>query len=402
MIFILALSGCGQKSVITPIAEPQKLVEQFGDGEHIEYTLRFPLTENSIDAYEDVTRSDDPIFGGFLSSFKSAFYNMGASLGLGKKLIQIQQVIPEIDTEFVTDIRISKIFFTLDDKICDKPDIDFENHPICKHVKKKNFWRSLFNFRKKDQDFAFVKNTVLHITPSDKMPSEDTIVNFPSLDFKNYKNILAKAFPNLFDDEIRNRRRDRKKEKDDSDLNKEEITTVAQTLEMDEKKVEHVVVKSPEGLSYEIGKFYRGKKKNDIVVGNNISDTIVLYTNNSFHLKKYFNEREDYNKLIQDMVSIKGMLFVTLKRPTQDVNYFKGKVNYDTELEQNNVSVSRIDTCGISDCISLKLNNFNLVPLFKNKKSVFVDAYLDVDDIPEQVFQLKGYIEFKIKIKMDF
>jgi hypothetical protein len=147
MIFVLALSACGEKSIITPLAKPEKLVEQFGDGKHIEYTLRFPLTENSIDAYEDITRSNDPIFGGFVSSFKSAFYNMGASMGLGKKLIQIQQVIPEIDTEFVTDVRISKIFFTLDDKICEKPDIDYENHPICKHVKKKNFWRSLFNFR---------------------------------------------------------------------------------------------------------------------------------------------------------------------------------------------------------------------------------------------------------------
>lgn len=379
------LSSCGQKSEITPLAQPRKLVDQYGDGEYITRSVRFPLTENSIDAYEDLTRVDGNFAPGILTALNNGLMQLGSSMGLGKSLIQIKQILPEIDPELIPSIKIKKIFFTIDDKVCDGADVDYVRHPLCKKVRRSGgFFGGLFGKKDDKTDFGFVKNAVLHITPSEEIPAEDTTVEFPDVGIKDYRDVLRRAFPKYFDPDYRsNRRASRRGE----DLPTEsEIATIERN-----------------GMtSYELGKYYRGKDAEDIVIGNHIEDTVVIYTNNALILDEYLRNHTRYKAMLESSMYIQGMLFVELKNPKKDMSYFKETLLRDRNLNSMNISLSRVDSCDQTDCITLNMNDVNLMPLFKNKRSAIIDAYLDVKDVPRDVFQLKGYIEFEVKLKLDY
>jgi hypothetical protein len=442
-LLLLSLVGCAEKSMITPLVESKSLIQQFGEDGHLVYRVRLPLTEEMIDPYEDITRSHDPLFGGLISSFRSAFYNLGASAGLGKAMVKIQQVIPDIDPELVTDVHVTKVFFTIDDKICDRHDVDFTTHPVCKNVKKKGFFSSMFNFRKKDkQTFGFIKNAIIHVTPTEEIPAEDTLVSFPDVSLSNFRQVLNNAFPHLFNKELRDERAQEKAEKKAAKLSKKQQKCEDQIEKGKEKiwdgkrcrndrkgriadrmqaqgeqqqasmiEIEELMrlsadarqfaFKTKDGLSYEMGKYLRGKNRNDIIWGENIDDTLVIYTNNAFELRNYLRHNSTYNNLIDELVNIRGMIFVKLKNKSQVV-YFRELLLHDDNLVRHNISVPRLDTCAEGDCITLRMNKINLVPLIKNKNSIIIDAYFDVSDIPKNVFQLRGYVEFEVKLKFNY
>lgn len=445
LLFMMLLTSCGKKNEITPIVGKRSLVQQMGDGDLMEVTLRFPLTESSIDAYEDVTAVDTPLLGGLFSSFNKMFYKMGTTFGLGKMKLRIHQVLPEIDDEYIKEMKITKIFFTVDDTICERPDVDFDLHPICKKKKKRNWWKTLFNFKKDETNFDFVKTAVLQMFPSDAIPAEDTVVSEPSMVYSGFDDLMAKTFPGLFDSDVRSRirsdrdeRRSEREErkavekacknagfkfnKDKVECSKEITSKARRCIKKGGEFVEGKCEKTKKSDMYtdvsnddnyddvffgrnkvepiQIGKYYRGK--NEVIIGSEYDDMILIKTNDSFNLKRYIKKNEKYNKHVKSMTSIKGVLFLQLKNKTQELKLFMEELLVDIEQFEKDVKVDSVTSCLEGDCIALEVNDVNLIDHLKGKNSVMIDTYLHVKDVPSKTFQLKGFVEFKVKFKMDF
>lgn len=449
---ISVMTSCGRKNEITPLFENKKLVQQYGDGEHFEFNIRMPLTESSIDTYEDVTRVNSRVLGGLMSSFKSMFYNMGASMGMGKTLIHVHQVLPEIDPEYIKEIKISKVFFTIDDTVCNDPDIDFDQHPICSKIDKTGFFKNVLNLKKKKKStFDFVKNAVIKVTPSDEVPPEDTVVTFPKFKYSSFNDMLKNAFPGIFDPEVKDSNKKDKEEKKKKKAEDQEAAEmrcdelVAQGI-LSECKVKKGLLSCLAGLKkyeqvgkykicgkrkevkdaqdnytqvnnlndnyddvglinrerykeVEIGKYYRGKK--GIIIGRENDSMMVFKTNYSYLLKKYIESHENFKKKVKEMVAIQGAVFLELKDKKSNIRDFTEEILKDIDVNMPHVKVDDIKSCLESDCISLRINEVNLVNLLKNRKSVKIKTFLDVKDVPSEAFQLKGYVEFKIKVKAD-
>lgn len=446
-VVILLLTACGRKNEILPIVGKKSLIQQYGDGELMEVTLRFPLTESSIDAYEDVTTVNTPVLSGVFTSFNKLFYKMGTTFGMGKMKLRIHQAIPEIDPEYIKEMKITKIFFAVDDTICQKPDINYEQNEICRKKQKNVVNRTIFNFKKDKTNFDFVKSAILEMYPSDAILSDDnsTIVSSPTVMYSGFNDLLKKTFPTLFDDEIRLRRRRSKDEVRSEEQEIKEIKNECKIAgyEFNSSKIEcslertkkakkcinkgHVFIKGKcnkkldanaytdvdtdgeyEDVIFDnmqvkpvnIGRYYKGKE--GVVIGSEYDNMILVKTSDSFNLRKFLQKNKKYEQHIQSMTSIKGVLFIELKNKMQDLRLFMEELPYEIESFEKNVKIDSVTSCLEGDCIALEINDVNLLDHLKDKNSVIIDTFLHVKDVPSKAFQLKGFVEFKVKFKLEF
>jgi hypothetical protein len=454
LILCQLFASCARKNEITPLVDARSFVDQYGDGETVTLTLRFPLTEDSIDTFDsaDVTNVDSPVLGGVLSGFKKLFYSMGTSFGLGKTKLRIQQVIPEIDPDLFKEMRIKKVFFTIDDTICDSPDIDYETNELCDR-KKPGFFKNIINLSKEEKSsFDFVKNTVVQIKALEEIPLEDTIITYPKFKYSSFKDLLAKTFPTYFDEDLVDIERsptfiarlfskkpkeveacyasgfywnikkakckklkpkkknlhkyyyDRVKDPRKPKHGYENTASPSQLIAEDEIEDEdqdyqdssHTIKKEKFRT---IGKYYRSKK--GVVVGEDQRDIIILKTNDSFALKNFIKYNEIYNKNVLTITSIRNMLFIKVKNINKDYHLFTEVLLRDIDSKRDDIRISQVTSCLISDCISLNINPINLVPVLKGKNSVMIDVFIDVKNVPSKSFQLKGYVEFEVKVKLE-
>lgn len=105
MIAFLALS-CGKKSQINTHIE----AEQLGDGEHITQPVILPLSDKVISSYESNTENMTPLFRAFVNTI----INIGTTIGAGKTRLSLIQPIPEIPEEYVSSLKIKRIFFYIE------------------------------------------------------------------------------------------------------------------------------------------------------------------------------------------------------------------------------------------------------------------------------------------------
>jgi hypothetical protein len=420
------ITGCGRKNEITPLVEKRSLIEQLSDDNTVELTLRFPLTESSIDAYEDVTAVDTPVLGGLFSSFNKMFYKLGTTFGLGKMRFRIHQVLPDIDPQYIKEMKITKVFFTVDDSICDTPDIDYDEHPLCKK-KKNNWFKTLLNIKKEDTNFNFVKSVVLQMFPSNVIPAEDTVVSEPAMVYRGFKDMMTKTFPTLFDPEIRRRSQNSKDEENGQKKTKKELRKDKRAQNKQDRKDKREVRKQKkadkkDAKDYEdvdlednyddvlfgrnkvdpidVGRYFRNEK--GVLIGQEYEDMLLIKTNDSFYLKKYINKTPTYKKYVKTMTSIQGMLFLQLKDKTVNLKIFMEDLLYDIEGHSNNIKIDSVKSCLEGDCIALEVPDVNLIDHLAGKNSVIIDTYLHVKDVPSKTFQLKGFVEFKVKVKLDY
>jgi hypothetical protein len=69
--------------------------------------------------------------------------------------------------------------------------------------------------------------------------------------------------------------------------------------------------------------------------------------------------------------------------------------------EIEDMGIETIEQCTESTCLDLKVSNVNLVPLIEKSNGVQIDSYIDVGKVPNG-FQLKGFIEFEVKLDLPF
>jgi hypothetical protein len=134
---LIALVSCSKfqekiktKSKITPIAKAQRLNEIKGDGKFFTMRLKYPLTTEEVGMYnyKDIMYNGDNLFlGSFGDMFKFGFANLFINMGSYSKIKYTTDLeLPEIDPSVIKEIKIKKIFFSLEP--CERDANDCETY----------------------------------------------------------------------------------------------------------------------------------------------------------------------------------------------------------------------------------------------------------------------------------
>jgi hypothetical protein len=153
------------------------------------------------------------------------------------------------------------------------------------------------------------------------------------------------------------------------------------------------------------------------------TNTVVIYSPQPTRLKRFIRQNPTLNAYVKNLEVINKSLFVELKQDfEQDASQridpamykelfgretpFESKVKEFTALfEKESVGNSQVEVikmvpCASSTCMDIKVNNQNLLPLIKQGNRLNIETMIDASRVPPRSFQLKGYIEFEVKLDL--
>ena len=359
LLIVISFFGCAPKSEVTPLFPAISLKESHGDGKYAVFTVKLPLSDNSIDTYDspiDPTTgvSRIPLLGDMLRFVTQATFNFGAEIGFGKTYLTIKQPLPDLDSPYINSISVKRVFFHIDQKKID-PDVR-----LSRWDKIRNLIRGTTKL-----NFNFIRQMRLNMRVSKEGKPTDYI-------------------PEIIEDTP--------------------LTPIARG-------------------ATDIIEFLRYDRNSRSTVLNEATatNTVVIYSPQPIKLRRFIRQNPTLSAYVKNMEVINKSLFVELKQDFEQdaseridpVMYeelfgretpFKSKVKeftalFEKESEGNEqVEVLKIVPCHSSTCMDIKVNNQNLLPLIKQGNRLNIETMIDASRVPPRSFQLKGYIEFEIKL----
>jgi len=70
------------------------------------------------------------------------------------------------------------------------------------------------------------------------------------------------------------------------------------------------------------------------------------------------------------------------------------------ETDLATMGITKIDPCNELTCMDVKVNEENLLPLLLKGNKLNIETMVDASRVPPTSFQLKGFIEFEIKLDL--
>ena len=361
LIILLAFVGCAPKSEVTPLFEPISLRDSHGDGKYAVFTVKLPLSDNSIDTYDspiDPTTgvARIPLLGDMLRFVTQATFNFGAEIGFGKTNLTIKQPLPDLDTPYLHSISVKRVFFHIDQKKID-PDVRL------------SLWDKLRNLIRGTTklNFNFIREMRLNMRVSKEDEPTDYI-------------------PEIIEDT--------------------RLTPISRD-------------------ATDIIEFLRYERRSRSTVLNEATatNTVVIYSPEPVRLRRFIRNNPLLAGYVKNMEVINKSLFVELKQDFEQTasqridpamykelfdreTPFESKVKEFTALFEKEslgnaqVEVVKMVPCSSSTCMDVKVNNQNLLPLIKQGNRLNIETMIDASRVPPRSFQLKGFIEFEVKLDL--
>lgn len=345
-LLLATLLSCGKKSEITPMFEAIPLKDSHGDGKYAVFTVKLPLSDQSLASYDSPIDPSQgvariPLLGDVLRLVTQSSFNLGAQLGLGKQNIIINQPLPDLETPYLNSISIKRVFFHIDQK-----EVERERTP--------SVWERFRDFLRGGSkvDFNFIKE--LSITFRAMVLDEAPASLAPE--------VLTDVDP------------------------KRDLLTPAQ--------IENL----PRALRpVEVLKYAR-KTRGEVVLNGERGAMFVIYGEKPVRLRSVLKRVPDIDGLVKEMVVINKTLFVELKANGKEAQEQFNEILDENEVELSDAGIIKVDQCDLDSCMDLKVNNQNMLPLLKSGNQLRIETFINSSKVPAKSFQLKGFIEFEVKL----
>lgn len=332
---MLIAASCGQVDRIDTDVEINKL----GDGQHFTQNVVLPLSENQIASFSSPVGGYDPIIRGMMGTMMG----LGASIGAGKTRLSLTQPIPEIPDGVLASIKIKRIFFYM------------EAEPVVDP--------SMFNIfkKKKKANFNFLRRLAVKMSAT-KMAEADHEKWEPMIDPNGGISTEEMGFfRGLF----------RKKDGPEAQKKWEQDTSGLLMI-----------------------KYHQDDSK-DALQGDKVGKVFIIETATPAATRKYIES--EYKQHIVRVHTLNTSILVELKNTSVAVEKFNRKLSNDA-YKIDELGIGAINPCTQEFCLDLVVPDVNLIPMLKKGNGIKIDAYIDPKDVPKS-FQLKGFLEFEIKIK---
>lgn len=342
---MLLAAACGQVDRI----DQDVAISRLGDGEHYTQNIVVPLSDKQIAAFSSPIAGFDPLVRGFMGTMMG----LGASIGAGKTRLTLEQPLPEIPEDYVASIKVKRIFFYMEADETVEP--------------------SLFNLfgTKKKENFDFLRRLAVKISPTN-MAEEDHSQWVPKVGTGDISEEEMGFFQNLFS------KKKKKKKKE---------------LEGQQKWVDEA--DAPVMFAY------HQEATEATLQGNEVGSIIIIKTEKPSLTRKYLET--DYKQFVKRVHTLNKSILVELHNNTElnknkvTEAKFEAKLANDS-LKIEELEIGEITECSVEHCLDFKVKDINLIPIMKKGNGLKIDAYIDPKDVPKS-FQLKGFLEFEVKIK---
>ena len=80
--------------------------------------------------------------------------------------------------------------------------------------------------------------------------------------------------------------------------------------------------------------------------------------------------------------------------------HFKSIISEEADY-LDKLGVEFIEACRPDTCFDFKISELNLIPILTKGNAITIDAFIEAGKVPES-FQLKGFIEADLRLKLTF
>lgn len=339
----LLLVGCGQRSEIKSRVEAKTIAELYGDGEYTKVPLVLPLSDQELSSFDSPLGKIGFIAGGFAKMFM----NLGASLGMGKMRMTLTQQVPQIPADYFKGAKVKRIFFYIE--------------PV-KKDKREMSWYQRYFLGRENVDFAFINRIAIKIASHHV---ENTGSWTPVFEHKT--------------------------------LLKHEYNTLAQVFDpFRAKQVEETMHEAGEKL---LVKFDRSDRDAGLV-NDSYGKVYIFNTHQAFKTRRFLTRHPKLLRSFKRIHTLNKSILVELKADPVVEESFK-VVLAESAVELERLGVSQIEPCSKETCLDFRVPDTNLVPIIMKDNAIKLDAFIEAAKVPDS-FQLKGFVEFEIKLKLTF
>lgn len=335
------LAACGQKSIIKNAVSPQTTAEAYGDGEYVIRPVFMPLSDQAISAFDSPVEKVDFVAGGFARMFM----NLGTSMGMGRVQLSLTQPVPEIPTDVIQGAKIKRLFFYLEPK---KGDSRWKT------------WLKKIIRGQGDVTFGFLEKLALKISSTSQ---ENFVSWYPEFETKALKKKEFSPLQALFE----------------SDVLEDSVGVLGE---------DSVVLK------------YARDNREKYLKNNKYGMMYIIRTRQPAKTKKYLSKHPQFRGYFKQIQMLNETLLVELKKDPVVEEGFRFVLSENANLIEK-FKIDLIEECTTDTCLDLQVPDVDLLPILVKGNALKIDVYMNADKAPES-FQLKGFVEFEVKLKLTF
>jgi hypothetical protein len=128
---------------------------------------------------------------------------------------------------------------------------------------------------------------------------------------------------------------------------------------------------------------------------NSVGKILIIRTNRPQETMKYLYDKFD-NFFSRIYPSQNSILVELLQDPIVEES-FKAVLSADYE-KMSALEIEDIEPCSPKFCLDFEIPDTNLYPLMKMGNGLKIDTFMNASGVPKS-FQMKGFLEFEVKIK---
>jgi hypothetical protein len=346
LLVLIALVSCGQKSKVDPLFKAIPLSQSHGDGKYAVFTVKLPLSEESIDVYDSPIDPNSgvgrvPLLGDALRFITQSVFNLGANLGMGRSQITINQPLPDLNSPYLKSLSVKRVFFHIDQK-----NVLADERPQGLIARLRALIRGGTAL-----DFSFIRELKIRLKMDKGDPTPESYV------------------PEIITEEIENRRR-----RDD----------------------EGVAVVEDEFQPVDLLHYLR-KYRSDVLRNSERGSMFVVYSEKPVAVRAFLRRHPELSVLIQELVIVNKSLVIELKgKEMVSEKFFHLLERFEADVETS--GITKIDGCDDDTCMDVKVNEQNMLPFLTQGNKLKIETIIDASKVPPQSFRLKGFVEFEVKL----
>jgi hypothetical protein len=140
---------------------------------------------------------------------------------------------------------------------------------------------------------------------------------------------------------------------------------------------------------------YDQENKEKSLKGDDVGKIQIIQTRTPNATRKYLEQ--NFGQYLTRIHTLSKSILVELKTDPIAAELFKTRFSADAQ-KLTDLGIGEINLCDTDLCLDMQLPDEDLIPMMKNGNALKIDTYIDPKKAPKS-FQLKGFLEFELKIK---
>ncbi|MBT4792509.1 MAG: hypothetical protein HON90_13135 [Halobacteriovoraceae bacterium] len=411
-------------SDVAPISQSSTLAQRYGDGKFVTYTIKVPLTENSLGYYEleeilgnEVLNSEQKSFlDSAIDSIKLSFYSFIIELGFSNHMkLSASLKLPRVSERIIKAAKVKKVFFTseecrLENKNCNGVESKklLSNFDLISQLFINVSTSSKKGFEGVDditaEEFKKIKKTSTSLAQKITLNQEiDTRDEINIIDYVNKGPMLSKTKYKVLNGKrgvVFFAKTDKVKKL--KYLRSEKFKDIIKSARYRKRSSNRFQAQSKKDIYVKLRKGIKPKQLLEKIRGTEtpfLRRTFIIRLNSKLIETKKYLSSERFKDIIKDVSLVGRSLFIQVRNDNA-IKQFKETLQEDTKFLNSDLDILDIDRCSRHNCLDLEVSNLNLLPLITSSDFLNINTYLSLESLKAVDFMYNGYVEVELTLDL--